>query len=222
MRVLVLLCAVLTSQVYVAYGQEFNSYCNVSAAMKLEIADLYLEDLPLCAMATSFTQELVKKQYQYLTLIHHHYQADRFYPNVAKYFRMCMEKTSGMLDRVATYIMAKQVTISASANAPDYVNDLFQHGFMPAFTINHTRPPTLRSAFRQAFKSERNTVETLTAIHQAAEVFGDAEVAELVGADLIPEVTKLMNELHTHFSMLHSVTRHNQHGLGEFIYDKNL
>nr|XP_026690849.1 uncharacterized protein LOC100185827 isoform X2 [Ciona intestinalis] len=196
MRVLVLLCAVLTSQVYVAFGQEFNSYCNVSTAMKLKIANLHLDDLPLCAMATSFTQELVKKQYQYLTLIHHHYQADRFYPNVAKYFRKCMEKTSGMLDRVATYIMAKQ--------------------------INHTRPPTLRSAFRQAFKSERNTVETLTTIHQAAEVLGDAEVAELVGADLIPEVTKLMNELHTHFSMLHSVTRHNLHGLGEFIYDKNL
>uniref|UniRef100_H2YJA9 Uncharacterized protein n=1 Tax=Ciona savignyi TaxID=51511 RepID=H2YJA9_CIOSA len=177
-------------------------------------------ELPLYMMASSLTQELVKKHFNYLTLAHHHYQSQRFFPNVAKYFRGCMDKTAAMMDRIAKYIFAKQVTTSAMDgwNPPDYACVLMKHGFVHAMQMNWTRPNRVQHAFTTAFKWETETVKTLTSIHHAAEALGDAEVAELVGADLIPEITKLLSELHTYGKVVHRVNQGADRGAGKNSY----
>ncbi|CAK8682818.1 unnamed protein product [Clavelina lepadiformis] len=135
--------------------------------------------LPVTILAGSITQNLIRAQYQFLSLSHHYYASNNYLPNVAKFFKAGMGKMTDTIHKLITYVLAKHATtkVKDGQGSPDYTVHLFRHGFGPDFKIKSEKPTQLQKAFADALKIEKAIVHDLTSTKHWAEYLDDAEVS---------------------------------------------
>nr|CAB3262959.1 uncharacterized protein LOC100185827 [Phallusia mammillata] len=186
---------------------------------------VHQSQLPIVNMATKLVPRLLTHQYQYLALGHLYFRSISYLPNVGRFFRSKVDKTSALMDKVVNYIRAKHVTTAAldGSNPPNYSCFLFDkpnYGLQsPLNTEERELPRNLKHAFAIAFKYERGVVGLLTELVHAAEQFEDYELVEFLSTELIPELTKSMKILSDHKKSVGRISKNNE-GLGEFIFDR--
>lgn len=190
-------------------------------------SEVVVEDISNVGMSIlshSVVGKLLEMQYMYLAMSHHYRRSDNFYPNVAKYYRSLSTSRAAMLDQVMKYILAKQATVDLlHFYPPNYVNTMMTRGLATAVTIPASFTNVMTSSFEGALKSEKELGGQLALISHLAENNRDFELSHLAGADMIPLVTKSINEHKNHLeTILRKVQAAPNRHLAEFLFDKHL
>jgi len=206
---------------------------------------LYIKDTedknPYHFFTKEVVRKLIKHQYLYLHMSHYFKSSDYYLPNVASFFRGYTDRALEIAEKAIKYTLDKKETLALVHGVEDREND-DNHAFHDAFDFNanshshsasffpmqleltNTFTPTgstdyVKQAFQQAVHWEKTINAELTKALKKADDICDTELAEYIGAEMMPGQREALKLLESHKQTLKSM---GEGRLQEFIFDSQL
>jgi len=193
-----------------------------TTSKKIVRSEHHMDEIPIHRLATKVVRQLMSDSYEYLYLKHNFLSFDNYLPNVANFFKEKQEFVQGIRDEVITYVLQKYATTSMKPEAHmDYSCSLFsKNGLKHHVVVDKLGKKNIKESLDYAFTNEAKLLSELTNIVEIADGFGDSELAEYIGHDLVFKIQESMKTLQDHANTVVGMTKNHQ-GLGEYLFDKH-
>jgi len=157
--------------------------------------------------------------FRYLFWSHNFLSHERYYPNVAKFFREQQDITMKRRDEIVFYVMRKYTTTHAVEITPvEYVQE-----FIDSWQESSSYFPenvfvtelSIAGIYQHALTLENAIVREITKTINNADKIKDAELSEFLAADILPPILENIKLLKSHHFQVKGLPK-----VGLFMFDK--